>query len=188
MDRARSNRSGLQDEIDRRPSPMEVTHGSETVNLGGGAPWLLRHRTDAEVAVTTTMTACPCPVPPTQDQEKTKCGKDSNYGPHCVGEKTEPLSSPGFPPNIPTYTRQNVEDKVQSILGDPNLGLTATGRVIILHLAQRPSGARVEEIAFSTGSKYRWVESQASRLTRLGILRRVAPGTYAINTDREVQE
>jgi hypothetical protein len=73
-----------------------------------------------------------------------------------------------------------------SILGDPNLGLTATSRVILLHLAQHPSGARIEEIAFSTGSKYRWVESQVSRLTQLNILRRVTPGMYAINTDREV--
>lgn len=79
-----------------------------------------------------------------------------------------------------------MEDKLQSILADPNLGLTPTGRVILLHLAQRPSGARIEEIAFSTGSKYRWVESQVSRLTQLNILRRVSPGTYAINTDREV--
>jgi hypothetical protein len=90
-------------------------------------------------------------------------------------------------PYIPLRTRPDVEDKVQSILGDPNLGLTATSRVILLYLAQRRSGARIEEIAFSTGSKYRWVESQVSRLMRLNILRRVGPGTYAINTDREVQ-
>jgi hypothetical protein len=118
--------------------------------------------------------------------EKTKVGTCLNYGPRYVGKKTGPLSSPGSPLNITLHTRQNVDSTVQSILGDPNLGLTATSRVILLHLAQHPSGARIEEIAFSTGSKYRWVESQVSRLTQLNILRRVTPGMYAINTDREV--
>ena len=81
-----------------------------------------------------------------------------------------------------------MEDTVQCILTNSSLELTPTARVILLHLAQHPFGARIEQIAASTGSKYRWVETQVSRLTRLGILHRVAPGTYTINTDREVQK
>jgi hypothetical protein len=186
MDRASSNRLGQPDETNLRPSPAEMTHGSKIVELRGGSHRLLLCRPDAYTASTTAARLCPSPS--AQDKKKLKCCKPLNFDFPYVDEKTGPLSSPGFSPNILTCTRQTVEDKVQSILGDPRLGLTPTSRVILLHLAHRPSGARIEEIAFSTGSKYRWVESQVSRLTQLSILRRVSPGTYAINIDREVQE
>jgi len=127
------------------------------------------------------------PIPSAEDQKKLKCSTSLDFHTPSVDEKTGPLPSPGLSPYIPLRTRPDMEDKVQSILGDPNLGLTATSRVILLYLAQRPSGARIEEIAFSTGSKYRWVESQVSHLTQINILHRVSPGTYAINPDREVQ-
>jgi hypothetical protein len=87
------------------------------------------------------------------------------------------------------YTKKVlVDESLANILRDPNLGLTATARIILLHLAQQPAGSRIEAIAAATGCKYRWIENQVSRLTRLNILRRVSPGTYEINTDREVQE
>jgi hypothetical protein len=129
-----------------------------------------------------------CPIRSAEDQEKLKCSRSLNFHSPSGAEKTGPLSRSGLSPYILLRTRPDVEDKVQSILGDLNSGLTATSRVILLYLAQLPSGARIEEIAFSTGCKYRWVESQVSRLTQLNILRRIAPGTYAINADREVQE
>ncbi|MGB8478555.1 MAG: hypothetical protein WCE63_06910 [Acidobacteriaceae bacterium] len=77
---------------------------------------------------------------------------------------------------------------LESILFDLSLALTATDRIILLSLSAYPLGQRIEDIARSTGSKYRWVANQVSKLTRLGILRRVAPNTYAINTDREVSQ
>jgi hypothetical protein len=60
------------------------------------------------------------------------------------------------------------------------LGLTPTARLVLLYLDQIPGGARVEEIAANTGSKYRWVEATVQRLNRAGILHRVGPNTYAI--------
>jgi hypothetical protein len=82
----------------------------------------------------------------------------------------------------------NLLGTLESILGDPSLCFTATDRIILLHLSQYPTGSRIEDIARSTGSKYRWIENQVSRLTRIGILQRVAPNTYAINKDREGQK
>jgi hypothetical protein len=73
-----------------------------------------------------------------------------------------------------------VNDLLESILGDPTLRLTPTDRMILLCLQQFPQGCRVEDIARLTGSKYRWIESEVSRLTRIGVLRRVAPNTYAV--------
>jgi predicted transcriptional regulator len=73
---------------------------------------------------------------------------------------------------------------LEAILSDLSLGLTATDRVILLHLAQDLAGSRIEDIARSTGSRYRRIENQVSKLTRLGILQRVRPNTYAINDDR----
>jgi hypothetical protein len=75
---------------------------------------------------------------------------------------------------------------LENILGDPRLGLTATDRVVLIHLAKYPAGQRVEDIARSTGSRYRWVENEAHKLTQLGVLRRLAPNTYAINPGFEV--
>jgi predicted transcriptional regulator len=80
-----------------------------------------------------------------------------------------------------------MHELLESILGDPSLGLTATDRIVLIHLAQYPEGLRVEDIARSTGSRYRWVENEACKLAQLGILRRVAPNTYAINPDFEVR-
>jgi len=76
---------------------------------------------------------------------------------------------------------------LETILGDPNLGLTATDRVVLIHLAKFPEGQRVEAIARCTGSRYRWVENETHKLTQLGILRRLAPNTYAINPDFRLQ-
>ena len=84
--------------------------------------------------------------------------------------------------------RTGVNNLLESILGDPNLGLTATDRMILLCLQQFPEGCRVEDIAKLTGSKYRWIESEVLRLTRIGVLRRVAPNTYAIESDRGVSK
>jgi hypothetical protein len=81
-----------------------------------------------------------------------------------------------------------VNHLVESILTDPNLDLTATARIIILDLAQSPAGARIEDIALHTGSKYRWMEAKVRKLAHDGILQRVAPNTYALNGDREVKK
>ena len=78
-------------------------------------------------------------------------------------------------------------EQLESILGDPNLGLTATDRVVLIYLAQYPEGQRLEDIARFTGSRYRWVENEAYKLTQIGVLRRVAPNTYAINPEFEVR-
>ena len=43
------------------------------------------------------------------------------------------------------------------------------------------------DIARFTGSKYRWIATEVSRLTRIGVLRRVAPNTYAIDPGFEAQ-
>ena len=80
-----------------------------------------------------------------------------------------------------------MHESLESILGDPSLGLTATDRIILIHLAQYPEGQRVEDIARLTGSRYRWVENEAYKLAQTGILRRVAPNTYAINPEFEVR-
>jgi predicted transcriptional regulator len=47
-------------------------------------------------------------------------------------------------------------------------------------------GSRIEDIARLTGSKYRWIATEVSKLTRIGILRRVGPNTYAMNPGFEV--
>ena len=76
-----------------------------------------------------------------------------------------------------------MNELIESILGNPSLGLTATDRIVLLHLASYPEGQRVEEIARITGSRYRWIENETHKLTQLGVLRRVAPNTYAVNPD-----
>jgi hypothetical protein len=93
-----------------------------------------------------------------------------------------------FSLTIPPSREAHVNLLLENILGDPNFGLTATDRIILIHLAQHPSGARIEDIASGTGSKYRWVENQVSKLTRIGLLRRTGPNTYAVNSAREVQK
>ena len=67
------------------------------------------------------------------------------------------------------------------------LGLTATDRLIVLIVAEYSAGMRLEEIARLTGSRYRWVARQVSALTQMGVLRRVAPGIYALNDRSESQ-
>ena len=62
---------------------------------------------------------------------------------------------------------------------------TATERLILLALAERASGMRIEEIARATGSRFRWVAQRVSALTMRGILCRVAPGTYALSNCAE---
>jgi DNA-binding IclR family transcriptional regulator len=54
-------------------------------------------------------------------------------------------------------------------------------------LADHPRGLRIEEIARLSGSRFRWVARQVSTLTKMGILRHVAPGTYALNNPSELQ-
>ena len=66
------------------------------------------------------------------------------------------------------------------LLNDRSPGLSATARIILMYLAQFPDGARIEDIAHDTGSKYRWVEATVLRLTHESILRRVGPNQYAI--------
>jgi hypothetical protein len=80
-----------------------------------------------------------------------------------------------------------MHELLETILGTQRLGLTATDRVVLIHLAQYPGGQRVEDIARSTGSRYRWIENEAYKLTQISVLRRVAPNTYAINPDFEVR-
>jgi DNA-binding MarR family transcriptional regulator len=65
-------------------------------------------------------------------------------------------------------------------LNQPRRGLTPTARLVLLYLDQVPGGARVEDIAVNTGSKYRWVEATVQRLNRAGLLHRVGPNMYAI--------
>jgi hypothetical protein len=110
------------------------------------------------------------------------------YGPLGVGTKQRRFPVLGFGAQLHFLRCIPMNELLDRILGDPNLGLTATARIILLHLAQSPAGARIEDIALSTGSKYRWIETKASELARAGILRRVSPNTYAINSDREVQK
>ena len=80
-----------------------------------------------------------------------------------------------------------MNERLERILGNPNLGLTPTDRIVLFHLTQHPLGSRIEDIARFTGSKYRWVATEVSKLTRIGILRRVGPNTYAMNADFEVE-
>ena len=77
-----------------------------------------------------------------------------------------------------------MDQRISTIFSDEALELTATDKVIILHLAQYPDGLSVEEICHATGSKFRWIEKEVSRLTRLGVLIRIAPNTYTIDWQR----
>lgn len=81
-----------------------------------------------------------------------------------------------------------MDEPLSTILANESLALTATDRIILLHLAQSPAGERIEEIARLTGSKYRWIESEVFKLTRIGILCRVAPNRYAINANYGVKK
>jgi len=72
---------------------------------------------------------------------------------------------------------------VAEFIVNPYLSLSATDKLILVELAEYVSGMRLEDIARATGSKLRWVARQVSKLSQLGLLRRVAPGTYAL-TDR----
>ncbi len=58
--------------------------------------------------------------------------------------------------------------------------LTPTARLVLQYLGQVPDGARVEDIALHTGSKYRWLETTVQRLHRNGLILRVGPNKYAI--------
>jgi hypothetical protein len=64
----------------------------------------------------------------------------------------------------------------------PDSAQPATARLILQYLDQCPAGARIEAIAHGTGSKYRWAEATVWRLTHEGILHRVGPNCYAIQT------
>jgi hypothetical protein len=112
-------------------------------------------------------------------------GQFSNYGPLGVDGKRSRYPAQVFRSQLHPSWETKMTQLLDRILGDPNLGLSATARIILLHLAQSPAGSRIEDIARLTGSKYRWVENHVSKLTRAGILRRVAPNTYAINSDRD---
>ena len=76
---------------------------------------------------------------------------------------------------------------VAELLVNPYLSLSATDRLILLTVAKHVTGLRIEDIARFTGSKYRWVARQVSHLAEMGILRRVAPGTYALNDGSETK-
>jgi hypothetical protein len=111
-----------------------------------------------------------------------------NYRPLGVGEKQSRSTAQVFRPQFHPSWEAKVNELLENILGDPTLGLTATDRIILLHLGQYPAGCRIEYIARCTGSRYRWIEKQVSKLTRIGLLQRVGPNTYAINSAREVQK
>jgi hypothetical protein len=108
------------------------------------------------------------------------------YRPLGKGEKQSRYPAQVFRSQLHSSWEVKVNHSLERILGDPSLGLTATARIILLYLAQSPSGSRIEDIALSTGSKYRWIENKVLKLARSGILRRVGPNAYAINIDREV--
>ena len=72
-------------------------------------------------------------------------------------------------------------------LANTYLGLTPTDKLILLTLADRVSGMRIEEIASAAGSRFRWVAREISKLTDMGIVRRVGPGTYALTDDDETK-
>lgn len=74
---------------------------------------------------------------------------------------------------------------VAQYLINPYLCLTPTDRLILLSLAERVAGMRIEEIAATTGSKFRWIARQVSKLAQMGILRRVGPGFYALSDGTE---
>jgi len=63
---------------------------------------------------------------------------------------------------------------------NPQAGQPATARLILHFLSEHPSGARIEDIALHTGSRYRWAETTVLRLHHDGLLVRVGPNTYAL--------
>jgi hypothetical protein len=63
----------------------------------------------------------------------------------------------------------------------------ATARLIIMYLAHFPAGARIEDIAHGTGSRYRWAEAEVLRLTHESILQRVGPNCYALAPETAVK-
>lgn len=79
-----------------------------------------------------------------------------------------------------------MKELIQEYIMNPCVSLTATDKLILLTLAEHVTGLRIEDIARVTGSKFRWMQREISRLTRLGVLRRVSPGTYSIKPDPEV--
>jgi predicted DNA-binding transcriptional regulator len=66
-------------------------------------------------------------------------------------------------------------------LNESTFGLPATARIILMYLVNLPNGARIEDIARDTGSKYRWVEATVLKLHRETVLQRVGPNSYALN-------
>lgn len=105
-----------------------------------------------------------------------------NFGPPWCGHKPELLHGTGLRSIDQLIGEAEMAKPIESILTNPALELTPTDRLVVLQLAQSPSGLRIDDIAKSTGSKYRWIENEVLRLTRIGVLLRVAPNTYAINT------
>ena len=77
--------------------------------------------------------------------------------------------------------------RVAEYLDNPSLGLTPTDRLILLTLADHATGLRIEDVIRVTGSKFRWVAREISKLAELGILRRVGPGTYALSDNCETR-
>jgi len=114
-------------------------------------------------------------------------GKTDFQNSYCVGVNRGRFPVPVYVHNF-TGPEAEMNPILESILFDLSLALTATDRIILLSLSAYPLGQRIEDIARLTGSKYRWIANQVSKLTRLGVLRRVAPNTYAINSDREVSQ
>lgn len=74
---------------------------------------------------------------------------------------------------------------VAEFIVNPTLSLSASDKLILLTVADHIAGMRIEEIAAVTGSRFRWIARQVSKLTQMGILRRVAPGTYALSERNE---
>jgi hypothetical protein len=102
---------------------------------------------------------------------KTRQIEKPGYGPHGVAEHAR---SPAHDPRLP------LEANVTTLISNPRAGLPATARLILGYLTEHPSGARVEDIALNTGSRYRWTETSVLRLHHDGLLQRVGPNTYAL--------
>lgn len=76
---------------------------------------------------------------------------------------------------------------VADFLTNSFLCLTPTERLILLTLAEHVTGLRTEDLAHVSGAKFRWLAKRVGRLTELGLVRRVAPGKYALSDSVETR-
>ena len=76
--------------------------------------------------------------------------------------------------------------QIAEFLISPCFSLTATDRLILVTLANHATGMRIADIARLSGSKFRSIARQVSKLAQMGILRRVAAGAYALSDQAEI--